>query len=104
MASLRFGTSSAPRFALFGPGSRSALLIFCIAVPARAGDLFDDVEGVAAELHAAEAPRRREAVDKLEPYRNDEARPHLLLALGDADLEVRVRAARALGRRHMSDV
>src|SRR5262245_35601040 len=72
-------------------------------MPAHARDLFDDVEGALTELRAPEAPRRREAIDKLDAFRNDEVRPHLLAALDDADVEVRARAALALGRRHMSD-
>jgi HEAT repeat protein len=76
-------------------------LLLCLT--ARAGDLFDDVETVAGELRAAEPSRRREAVDKLDAYRNSEVRLHLLAALSDPDLEVRVRASLALGRRHLSE-
>jgi HEAT repeat protein len=65
--------------------------------------LFDDVARVAADLHAPEVSRRREAVERIDAWSTDEARPHLLQALGDSDLEVRVRAAAALGRRRMSD-
>jgi HEAT repeat protein len=80
-----------------------ALSSLLSAWPAWAGDLFDDVEQVAAELRAPEVSRRREAVDKLDAFRPDEARPHLLFALNDGDVEVRARAALALGRRRIGE-
>ncbi len=70
---------------------------------AGADDLFDDVERVAALLRSTEVGARRDAVDKLDSFGSDEARPYLYSALNDSDLEVRVRAALAIGRRKLGD-
>ena len=80
------------------------LLVLLSAVPARAADLFDyGIETLATDLRGPEAARRREAVDKLDAISADEARPYLLQALGDTDVEVRVRAARSIGRHRIAD-
>src|SRR6266508_588545 len=68
-----------------------------------AADLFSSIDSVAAELKAGDATRRRDAVDKLDAYGADEARPLLLKALGDVDPDVRAHAATAIGRHHLAD-
>jgi cellulose synthase operon protein C len=82
-------------------------LVFGLGVlasgPAAAGDLFDDVDRVGAELRSSEVSHRREAVEHLEAFSSEEARPLLYSALADSDLEVRVRAAAAIGRRRLGD-
>jgi HEAT repeat protein len=79
----------------------AALLLPSLA--ARAGDLFSSIDSVAGELKASDAARRRDAVDKLDAFGPDEARPLLLRALGDPDAEVRAHAATAIGRHHLVD-
>lgn len=74
-----------------------------MGAPARAADLFDDVGQVKAELQAPEASRRRDAVDKLDIYGAADAAPLLYAALGDPDLEVRVRAVASIGRHRLPD-
>ena len=64
------------------------------------GDLFSSIDSVASELKAPDASRRRDAVDKLDAWSADEARPLLLVALGDADADA---AACARTRRRRSD-
>jgi HEAT repeat protein len=82
----------------------AVLLSTATAAPARAGDLFGGgLETLATDLRGPEAARRREAVDKLDAYGADEARPYLLKALEDPDLEVRVRAALSIGRHHLTE-
>ena len=68
---------------------------------ARAGDLFSNIDSVASELKAPDVGRRRDAVDKLDAWSADEARPLLLTALGDADPEVRAHAAASIGRHRL---
>src|SRR6185312_8705321 len=81
----------------------AALLAACALVSssAWAGDLFSNIDAVASELKAPDASRRRDAVDKLDAWTGDEAKPLLLLALGDADADVRAHAADSLGRHHV---
>ena len=82
----------------------SACLVL-LALPswAYAGDLFSSVDAVAAELKAPDAARRRDAVDKLDAFSAEEARPLLALALADADADVRAHAAASVGRHHLVD-
>jgi HEAT repeat protein len=47
--------------------------------------------------------KRRDAVEKLDAWDAREARPYLYDALSDADIEVRARAAQAIGRRQLGD-
>ena len=54
------------------------------------------------QLHAAEPQKRLEAVERLEVLEAPAAEPLLLGALSDGADEVRVRAARALGRRRVA--
>ncbi|HEX6834987.1 MAG TPA: HEAT repeat domain-containing protein, partial [Polyangia bacterium] len=85
-----------------------ALLASVIAVvawplAAYGGDLFSSIDSVASELKAPDASRRRDAVDKLDAFGADEARPLLLGALGDADADVRAHAAESIGRHRLVD-
>ncbi len=81
----------------------AALVAACALVPSSvwAGDLFSSIDAVAAELKAPDAARRRDAVDKLDAWPGDEARALLLVALGDADADVRAHAAASIGRHHV---
>ncbi|MGZ3408223.1 MAG: HEAT repeat domain-containing protein, partial [Polyangia bacterium] len=83
----------------------AACLFLVAALPERAfgGDLFSSIDAVASELKAPEAARRRDAVDKLDAWSADEARPLLFLALGDADADVRAHAAASAGRHRLVD-
>jgi HEAT repeat protein len=86
--------------------SRALVAIFAVAAlssSAYAGDLFSSIDAVASELKAPDSARRRDAVDKLDAFSADEARPLLFAALGDADAEVRAHAAASLGRHHLVD-
>jgi len=65
---------------------------------ASARDLFDDLERVAAELRSPDLAKRRDAVERLEAFDREAARPLLVAALDDADPEVRARAALVAGR------
>ncbi|HEX9104264.1 MAG TPA: HEAT repeat domain-containing protein, partial [Polyangia bacterium] len=82
-----------------------ACFVAVVAWPlsARGGDLFSSIDNVAGELKAPDASRRRDAVDKLDAWSADEARPLLLTALGDADAEVRAHAAASIGRHRLVD-
>jgi HEAT repeat protein len=77
-----------------------ACLFIVAALPPRAfaGDLFSSIDAVASELKAPDAARRRDAVDKLDAWPAEEARPLVLVALGDADADVRAHAAASAGR------
>ena len=81
----------------------AALLAVSALAPssAWAGDLFSSIDAVASELKAPDAARRRDAVDKLDAWPGDEARSLLLVALGDADADVRAHAAASIGRHHL---
>ena len=81
----------------------AALLAVIALVPssAWAGDLFSSIDAVANELKAPDAARRRDAVDKLDAWPGDESRALLLVALGDADADVRSHAAASIGRHHL---
>ncbi|MGZ5890865.1 MAG: HEAT repeat domain-containing protein, partial [Hyphomicrobium sp.] len=83
----------------------AACLFLVAALPERAfgGDLFSSIDAVASELKAPDAARRRDAVDKLDAWSADEARPLLLVALADADADVRAHAAASLGRHRIVD-
>ena len=83
----------------------AACLFLVAALPSRAfgGDLFSSIDAVASELKAPDAARRRDAVDKLDAWSADEARPLLFLALGDADADVRAHAASSVGRHRLVD-
>jgi hypothetical protein len=56
-----------------------------------------DVEGLIAQLAAADPITRAKAADALAPLADPRAEPSLLQALADPDLDVRANAARALG-------
>src|SRR5262249_50526404 len=64
--------------------------------PARAGGGTPGVDPLAAERSSAAAERRVAAVRALDELDDEAARPMLLQALGDPDLEVRRRAAQAV--------
>jgi HEAT repeat protein len=73
------------------------------AGPAFGGDLFSNIDVVANEARASDPARRRDAIDKLEAYSGDEARPILLKAMSDADTDVRAHAALSIGRHGVGD-
>ncbi|HEY2749562.1 MAG TPA: HEAT repeat domain-containing protein [Polyangia bacterium] len=77
----------------------------CALAPssAWAGDLFSSIDAVAAELRAPDAARRRDAVDKLDAWPGDESHSLLLVALGDADADVRAHAAASIGRHRVME-
>jgi HEAT repeat protein len=79
-----------------------ALMLWCAS--ARAGDLYGSLDLLAAEARAPDPVRRRDAVDKLDAYGTDEARPILARAMSDADTDVRARAAASIGRHHAIDL
>ena len=83
----------------------ACLFVAVAAWPGHAsgGDLFSSIDAVTSELKAPDASRRRDAVDKLDAFSVDEARPLLLTALGDADAEVRAHAAASIGRHRLAE-
>jgi HEAT repeat protein len=85
------------RFPLVAALAVSALL----SRRAAATELFSSLDALAGQLKNGDSVQRREAVDKLDAYGADEARPLLLRALADSDTEVRAHAATAIGRHHV---
>lgn len=82
---------------------RALVALLCLTAVAEAKELFDSIDVVAAELKSSDAAKRRDAVEKLDAWDAREARPYLYDALSDADVEVRARAAQAIGRRQLGD-
>lgn len=87
------------RLGLVAALSLSALL----SRRASTAELFSSLDALAGQLKNGDSVQRREAVDKLDAYGADDARPLLLRALGDSDTDVRVHAATAIGRHHVAE-